>query len=141
MTLLEKLRSSAQTAEAEADAATQRAAASAEAAKQATQKAESLQRSVDSANEVLTTANEQRAFFAQRVQELLDSAAGIWGQSRLYLGASITSSPVYGTLGQCERAIEDYDERVRPLLVASVQAAQAELDTFAAEANTQLPKG
>jgi ElaB/YqjD/DUF883 family membrane-anchored ribosome-binding protein len=130
--ILERLKSTAVDAQRQADQAKEKASASVEAANQAAAKAESLQRSVESAKEVLATADQQREFYYNRAQELLDSAAGMWGQSRLYMGASITSSPVYATLGQCERAVIDFDERVRPLLVARIEAAEADLDAFAA---------
>src|SRR3954464_766576 len=130
LSLLEKLKSSAADAKSEADRAARVASETAEAAKVAAQKADNLQRDVDRAKLTLATADEQLSFYENRAGELRESALSMWGRSDLYQGVTIQSSPVYGTLAQCLAAIEDF-KRVRPILVSRVEAAQAELDTFA----------
>jgi signal transduction histidine kinase len=132
MSLVQMLRSTADDAQREADAATQRAAATAEAAKRAAQQAENLQRDLDRAQQILKTADEQKEFFANRAEELRQSADTMWGRNDLYQGTTIQTSPIYSTLAQCLTAIEDF-KRVRPILVSSVEAAQAALDAFAQE--------
>lgn len=134
LSLLEKLRSSAETAASEADAATQRANAAAIEAKLAAQRATNLQKDVDRANEILKTADEQAEFYVGRAAELRANADTIWGRSDLFQGVTICSSPIYTNLAGALAAIEDY-KRVRPLLVAQVEAAESALAEFA-EANT-----
>ena len=136
LTLIEKLKSVAADAKRHASEATRTATETAEAAKQAATKAESLSREVETAQQILKTADEQLDFYTKRAAELREAALGIWGQSRLYMGMTITSSPVYSTLAGVLVAIEDYG-RVRPILVSRVEAAQTELDAFA-QASTDL---
>jgi hypothetical protein len=130
LSLLEKLKSTAQTAKASADEAARIASETAEAAKLAAQKATNLQKDVDRAKLTLATADEQLSFFENRAAELRESALSMWGRSDLYQGVTITSSPIYGSLAQCLAAIEDF-KRVRPILLSRVEAAESALADFA----------
>jgi hypothetical protein len=86
---------------------------------------------VDDATNALLTAESRRNGFAQRIKELIATAENIWPQTSGAPGISPVHGLVeaYGNIAALENACADFS-RVKPRLVANVDAAKSALSEF-----------